>query len=73
MTELPLLNNKYQLTNLIGVGGFGEVYGADDTLLKRNVAVKLLKLDVSSQKDAAERFLKEAQLTSHHTQYLDNL
>lgn len=62
-----LLNNKYQLTHLIGSGGFGDVYGATDLTLKRSVAVKLLKENVSSQPIAAERFLKEAQLTSQLT------
>ncbi len=59
-----IINHKYQITHLIGSGGFGEVYGATDLLLKRPVAVKILKLDVSNMQATAERFLKEAQLTS---------
>ena len=59
-----ILHDKYKLIRLIGEGGFGEVYEGLDLRLKRKVAVKLLKQDVSQRTEIAERFLKEAQLTS---------
>ena len=34
---------RYRVSTLIGLGGMGEVYRAHDTLLKRDVAVKVLR------------------------------
>ena len=67
MNEHDILCDKYQLTHLIGEGGFGEVYGGTDLTLQRPVAVKLLKKEISAHPITAERFLKEAQLTSKLT------
>ena len=38
-----LLNNRYRILQRIGVGGMAYVYEAEDILLKRKVAVKVLK------------------------------
>ncbi len=54
----------YKIVELIGSGGMGEVYLARDTLLKRNVAVKLL-LDVRDKNDDhLRRFFQEARAAS---------
>jgi serine/threonine protein kinase len=50
---------KYALTRLLGAGGMGVVYEAEDALLQRKVAIKLLS-SLSFRADAA-RFLREAQ------------
>jgi len=55
-----IIGNRYQITNLIGKGGMADVYLALDTILNREVAVKVLKSDMSSDPVALERFNREA-------------
>lgn len=55
-----LLGNRYQITKLVGRGGMADVYLALDTILNREVAVKVLKDDMSSDPVALERFNREA-------------
>jgi len=50
---------KYLLTGKLGSGGMGVVYEAEDALLKRKVAIKLLS-DTSAAPDLMQRFLQEA-------------
>ena len=50
---------KYHLRRRIGYGGMGIVYEAEDPLLKRRVAIKLLRAPVADAETAA-RFLREA-------------
>lgn len=51
---------KYQLKSRLGQGGMGVVYLATDTRLKRDVAIKVLPKEMSSNEDAVKRFLREA-------------
>src|SRR5256885_15573407 len=52
---------RYEIRAKIGEGGMGEVYLADDVQLRRPVALKILPLEVASNKDRMRRFTQEAQ------------
>src|ERR1700730_9030206 len=54
----------YEITAAIGAGGMGEVYRARDTLLGRDVAVKVLPSFLSSDPDRLRRFEQEARATA---------
>ena len=51
---------SYEITSLLGKGGMGEVYRARDAKLKREVAIKVLPADVSSDGERVSRFQREA-------------
>jgi len=52
--------SHYEILSLLGAGGMGEVYLAQDTKLDRRVALKILPADVASNRDRMERFIREA-------------
>ena len=58
---MTLIGDRYQLGNSIGTGGMSDVYVATDTLLGREVAVKMLKIDMARDENFRQRFRKEAQ------------
>ncbi len=63
LTRMPfkrLLTSRYRLERRLGRGGMGTVYKATDTSLERAVAVKLIREDLVTSSDAAERFRREA-------------
>src|SRR5215218_7552622 len=55
-----LLNGRYRLDAQIGAGGMSTVYRAFDTVLERQVAIKLMHREMSSDSDQLERFRREA-------------
>ncbi len=52
---------RYEIRSKIGAGGMGEVYLAEDTRLRRNVALKILPAELAANKDRMRRFEQEAQ------------
>lgn len=56
--------SHYRVISPIGSGGMGEVYLAEDTNLRRRVALKVLIESVSSNQERLRRFLQEAQAAS---------
>ncbi|MFQ5742512.1 MAG: protein kinase, partial [Acidobacteriota bacterium] len=52
----------YEIVELLGAGGMGEVYRARDTKLERDVAIKVLPEDFASDQDRLARFEREAKL-----------
>ena len=55
-----LLNGRYRLDARIGAGGMSTVFRAFDTVLERQVAIKLMHRDIASDSDQLERFRREA-------------
>jgi len=53
--------SQYKILEKLGEGGMGEVFLAEDTKLKRKVALKFLSQEFTKNKDAVERFQREAQ------------
>ena len=58
---MTTIANRYELGAVIGTGGMSDVYAATDTVLGRDVAVKMLKIDMARDENFRERFRKEAQ------------
>lgn len=54
------VNSRYEIIKTIGEGGMANVYLARDTILDRNVAIKVLRGDLSSDEKFVRRFQREA-------------
>jgi len=55
---------RYQIVSLLGAGGMGEVYLAQDTRLGRKVALKFLPPHFTRDRERVRRFAQEAQAAS---------
>jgi eukaryotic-like serine/threonine-protein kinase len=57
---VPMKLRQFELRSVTGIGGMGTVYRAWDTVLEREVAVKLMKKQLGSDAQAMASFLREA-------------
>jgi len=64
MQELLGQDGRYRAVRRIDAGGMGEIWEADDTLLGRRVAVKILAEELASDRVAVRRFRREARATA---------
>ena len=69
--ELPrgtLFGGRYEIIESLGEGGMGKVYRAFDTRVQEEVAIKLLRPEISADRKVIERFsneLKFARFITH--------
>jgi tetratricopeptide (TPR) repeat protein len=61
LAEGDLIAGRYRIVKIIGRGGMGEVYEAEDQLLHENIALKTVRFDRDGE-DLLKRFEKEIQL-----------
>lgn len=57
---LPVLMHNFELRTIVASGGMGTVYTAFDTKLEREVALKMVKLEVASDPEVMQAFYREA-------------
>lgn len=60
ITRGQLINDRYEIIRSIGEGGMANVYLAQDTILDRKVAVKILRGDLAEDEKFVRRFQREA-------------
>ena len=58
------VGDKYRIERLIGKGGMGAVYAAQNTAIGKRVALKFLSREAAQNAEAARRFQREAQAAS---------
>ncbi len=56
--------SHFRILSLLGAGGMGQVYLAEDTQLRRKVALKILSAELTRHEDRLQRFQQEAQAAS---------
>ena len=59
-SEIPKQLGAYRIVKILGAGGMGVVYEAEDPTLQRSVALKVMKQEHALSSQARERFLREA-------------
>ena len=59
-----VLDGRFRIDRLIGSGGMADVYSATDLTAEREVAVKILKSEISRDEAAIKRFINEAKVVS---------
>ena len=59
-----LLDDRYKILKVIGMGGMAVVFEALDTSFNRNVAIKMLKEDMAGDEQSVKRFINESKAVS---------
>ncbi len=59
-SQSPTVVDRYEVRELLGSGSYGSVYRAFDPRLGREVALKVLRAEMTASPQAVERFLREA-------------
>jgi eukaryotic-like serine/threonine-protein kinase len=67
LTQGSLLAQRYEILRLVGHGGMGRVYEAQDRVLEERVAIKVLRPQFAREPDMARRFLSEVRLARRIT------
>src|SRR6185437_5493049 len=67
--EEPAVLGEFRIVREIGRGGMGVVYEAEQTSLRRRVALKVLRFGIVADEEAMKRFRREAETVArlHHT------
>lgn len=69
LTKGQKINDRYEIIKTIGEGGMANVYLAEDTILERKVAIKVLRGDLSNDEKFIRRFKeKPYQYQTYHIQ-----
>ena len=68
-TQEPAILGEFRIIRELGRGGMGVVYEAEQTSLRRHVALKVLRFGVVADEEAMKRFQREAETVArlHHT------
>jgi eukaryotic-like serine/threonine-protein kinase len=64
LTPGEVLAGRFRIVDFVAAGGMGQVYKAEDLLLDRTVALKLLPKELAEDRESLERFLREAKTAS---------
>src|ERR1700733_10966005 len=64
LTPGEVLAGRFRIVNFVAAGGMGEVYKAEDLLLDRMVALKLLPKELAEDRESLQQFLREAKTAS---------
>lgn len=59
-----IFDRRYRIVRIIGIGGMAVVFEAIDTVMKRTVAVKMLKDEIANDAQAVKRFINESKAVS---------
>ena len=62
-----VVGERYRIVSRIGVGGMGAVYRAEHTMMRRDLAIKVLLPELGGKEEFARRFEREAESASRLT------
>src|SRR4030042_4056989 len=63
-SSFPIINNRYQIFSTIATGGMAVIYNAQDLILERKVALKILKKELSQDQSFQNKFRSEAKASA---------